>query len=185
MGHSQADKARNRERILEEAAARIRREGLESISVAGLMAAVGLTHGGFYNHFDSRAELLEEALKRALEDGAGRSRRGDGGGADEQAAFDTFVRGYLSASHRDHPESGCAIAALVCDAGRGEAPLREEMSEQVDSLIAMAARALGDEEDAMLAVSAMIGALALSRVITDPGRSAALLRAVRKGLRVR
>ncbi len=178
MGHSQADKARNRERILEEASNRIRRDGLDGISVAGLMEAVGLTHGGFYNHFDSRAELLVEALKRALERGADSSRQSSGDGA-----FDAFVRGYLSPSHRDHPESGCAIAALACDVGRGEATLRETMSEQVEGLITMAAQALGDERRGMLAVSAMIGALALSRVLVDAERSDALLRAVRDEVR--
>lgn len=182
MGHSQADKARNRERILDEAAARIREEGLESISVAGLMAAVGLTHGGFYNHFGSRAELLEAALQRALARGADSSRREDEAG-DEQSAFDAFVRGYLSPSHRDHPESGCAIAALVSDVGRAEAPLRASMSEQLDGLIATATSALGSEREAMLAVSALIGALCLSRICTDPARSDALLRTVRDELR--
>lgn len=181
MGHSQADKARNRERILEEAAAHIRRNGLESLSVAGLMEAVGLTHGGFYNHFNSRAELLEEALRRALALGAQTSRLG---GA-QRSGFDAFVRGYLSKSHRDHPESGCAIAALACDVGRGEPAMRDTMSESVERLIAMATEALGDEPRAMLAVSALVGALALSRVCTDPTRSDALLRAVRDELRAR
>jgi len=182
MGHSQADKARNRERILEEAAARIRKDGLESFSVAGLMESVGLTHGGFYNHFDSRAELLEEALKRALALGAENGRQGAGGGS-EQTEFDRFVRGYLSASHRDHPETGCAIAALVSEVGRGDPALRQTMSDSVERLIAMAAGAFGDEQKAILAVSALVGALALSRVCADPARSNALLRTVRDEVR--
>lgn len=182
MGHSQADKVKNRERILEEAAARIRRDGLASISVAGLMEAVGLTHGGFYNHFESRAQLLEEALKRALVRGAQSRRRDERSGTD-RSDFDAFVRGYLSPLHRDNPGSGCAVAALVSEVGHDEAALREAMSEQVEGLIAMAATALGDEPRGMLAVSALVGALALSRVCTDPARSDALLRTVRDEVR--
>ncbi|MGE0621848.1 MAG: TetR/AcrR family transcriptional regulator [Pseudomonadales bacterium] len=181
MGHSQADKARNRERILTEAAARIRRDGLESVSVAGLMESVGLTHGGFYNHFVSRTELLEEALKQALALGV-QNRRKDSGAGTARDDFEAFVRGYLSPAHRDHPESGCAIAALVSEVGHGEAGLKATMSAQVEGLIATATKALGSERDGMLAVSALIGALALSRVCTDRERSDALLRTVREGL---
>ena len=69
MGHSQAEKARNRERILAEASRQVRRGGLESVSVGTLMKSVGLTHGGFYGHFESRSALLAEALERALLEG--------------------------------------------------------------------------------------------------------------------
>ena len=69
MGHSQAEKAQSRERILSEAADQVRDAGLESIGVGKLMRSAGLTHGGFYNHFESRADLLAQALERALVDG--------------------------------------------------------------------------------------------------------------------
>ncbi|HEY2750970.1 TetR/AcrR family transcriptional regulator, partial [Phenylobacterium sp.] len=69
MGHSQAEKAKSRERILAEAARQIRQNGLESVSVGTLMKSVGLTHGGFYGHFESREALLASALERALLEG--------------------------------------------------------------------------------------------------------------------
>src|SRR5579864_6885609 len=69
MGHSQAEKAESRERILAEASRQVRRDGLESVSVGSLMKSVGLTHGGFYGHFESRSALLAEALERALVEG--------------------------------------------------------------------------------------------------------------------
>src|SRR5215472_18144550 len=74
MGHSQAEKAESRERILAAASAQIRTQGLESLSVGKLMADAGLTHGGFYGHFASRADLLAQALERALVDGEGEAR---------------------------------------------------------------------------------------------------------------
>lgn len=182
MGHSQAAKARTRERILTEAAAQIREAGLESVSVSTLMRKANLTNGGFYGHFESRADLLVESLRRALKEGAakalGRS------GAQGKPDFATIVRGYLSRAHRDAPQNGCAIAALVSDVGRADMTARAAMSPHVESFFEMVARALADEEEnrAIAAVCAMVGALALSRVVTDPKRSDAILKAVRESL---
>ena len=180
MGHSQVEKAQNRERILAEAARQARDAGLESISVGALMKSVGLTHGGFYGHFESRSALLAEALERALEDGESRALSQGGGGP---RGFAGMVRSYLSRTHRDSRDRGCAMAALACDVGRADEASRSAMATHVEAFIASTAKALdGDEPKAMLAVSAMIGALALSRVLTDPTRSDALLRAVRTEL---
>jgi TetR/AcrR family transcriptional regulator, transcriptional repressor for nem operon len=178
MGHSQAEKAQSRERILAEASRQIRREGLESVSVGALMKSVGLTHGGFYGHFESRAALLEEALQRALLEGEANVEAA-GPGKD----FPSLVRGYLSRAHRDARDSGCAVAALVSDAARAEDGARAIMTRHVESFIAAVAGALdGDEERAIVAVSAMVGALALSRAMADSPRSDAILRLVRDHL---
>lgn len=183
MGHSQAEKASNRDRILDAAASQIREGGLDSVSVGKLMASVGLTHGGFYNHFASRSELVVEALQRALESSAG-SARTAAGRSSEAHGFEKFVRSYLSRPHRDNRKSGCAIAALLSDVGRSDEQLRALMEEYVEAYIANMATRLGgvDEEQAIFAASAMIGALALSRVYADTNRSDALLRAVRRQL---
>lgn len=180
MGHSQAEKAQNRDRILAKAARQARDAGLESISVGAVMKSVGLTHGGFYGHFESRSALLAEALERALSDGESRARSRTG---TSPRRFADMVRSYLSRSHRDSRDEGCAMAALVCDVARADEVSRRAMENHVEAFIAGAAQVLdGDEPKAMLAVSAMIGALALSRVLTDPARSDTLLRAVRTGL---
>jgi TetR/AcrR family transcriptional repressor of nem operon len=176
MGHSQAEKALNRERILAEAARQVRREGLESVSVGTLMKNVGLTHGGFYGHFENRSALLAEALQRALEDGQAKSRAAS-------RTFDGLVRGYLSRAHRDGRDSGCAVAALAADVARADDEARAVMSRHVDAFIATVSETLdGDEARAMLAVSALVGALTLSRIVTDPARSDAILKAARDGL---
>lgn len=180
VGHSQAAKAESRERIIAEAAQQIRRDGLESVSVGSLMKSVGLTHGGFYGHFDSRSALLAEALQRALSDGEARAKANSGGGTRPLTAI---ARSYLSRSHRDARESGCAIAALASDVGRADEAAREVMEARVNAFIdTVAATMGGDDERAMLAVSAMVGALALARVITNRERSDTLLRAVRDHL---
>jgi TetR/AcrR family transcriptional regulator, transcriptional repressor for nem operon len=178
MGHSQAEKAQSHERILAEASRQIRRDGLESVSVGALMKSVGLTHGGFYGHFESRSALLEEALQRALQEGEAKVQA-----SKPPAQFSTIVRGYLSRSHRDARDSGCAVAALVSDAARADEGARSIMTRHVDSFIASVADALdGDDERAVVAVSAMVGALTLSRAIADPARSNAILKLVREHL---
>jgi TetR/AcrR family transcriptional repressor of nem operon len=183
MGHSQADKAQSRERILSEAADQVRDTGLESISVGKLMRSAGLTHGGFYNHFESRAELLALALERALIDGR-KARLAQDGSEGRPRSFETTVRRFLSRSHRDARTTGCAVVALASDVARAEEASRAVMSRHIEEFIAETGAALpsGDDGDALLAVSAMVGALLLARVQIDPKRSDAMLRTVRDRL---
>ncbi len=181
MGHSQAEKARNRDRILTEASRQVRRDGLESVSVGTLMKTVGLTHGGFYGHFDSRSALLAEALERALLEGEANAKAQGSGGPQ---SLSSIARGYLSRAHRDARENGCAMAALVSDVARAETPSREVMTDHIEAFVASVSEALGgDDQAAIVAVSAMVGALALSRVIADPARSDAFLKTVRDHLK--
>lgn len=181
MGHSQADKAHTLERILAEASEQVRDAGLESVSVQRLMRSVGLTHGGFYVHFQSRSDLLARALARALHDGAASS-----AAAQQRSPLGGFVgqvKSYLSRRHRDARRTGCAIAALAGDAARADEASRAVMSEHVEHYVASVARQLGgDEGKAMFAVSALVGSLLLSRVLTDTARSDQLLAASRAAL---
>ncbi|WP_426435354.1 TetR/AcrR family transcriptional regulator [Bradyrhizobium genosp. P] len=182
MGHSQADKARSRERILNEAATEIRDKGLDALSIGSLMQRVNLTHGGFYGHFGSRSDLIAEALEQAL--AAGEAAAHASRDPDKPVSLNTMARSYLSRTHRDSRKSGCAMAALISDVGRADEPCRAVMEPYIEAFIAKVARVLGDEDDeqAIMAVSAMIGALAISRVITDQRRSDAVLRTVRDGI---
>lgn len=209
MGHSQAEKAQNRERILKKAAEQIRDTGLESVSVGPLMRSVNLTHGGFYGHFASRSELLAHALERALREGeaaskaarkAAAAKAAQSGAAAETsgsespgkpagdparpAGYATLLRSYLSRAHRDSRKSGCAIAALASDVARADEASREVMEAHLERFVQNVKQAMGthDEEGALLAASAMVGGLLLSRIVTDPKRSDQILRAVRDGL---
>jgi TetR/AcrR family transcriptional repressor of nem operon len=183
VGYSQADKAHSRERILRQAADAVRDAGLESVSVGKLMRSVDLTHGGFYKHFASRSELLAQALDRALAEGAKTATAGMKPG-DAPRSYETRVKGYVSRAHRDARTSGCAIAALASDVSRADEASRAVMSAHLDDFIAQLAQSLHSQEegDAMLAVSAMVGAVLLARVQTDPKKSDALLKSVRDRL---
>lgn len=180
MGYSQADKERSRERILSEAAEQIKDAGLESVSVGKLMRRANLTHGGFYGHFASRADLLAHALERALDEGAVAFAANK---TAVPANFVATVKGYLSRKHRDSRTTGCAIAALAGDVARADEAAREVMSARIERFVSHMKEALGgDEEKAMLVVSAMIGAVLVSRLMTDEKRSDAVLSATKHEL---
>ena len=181
MGHSQADKSRSRQKILAQAATQIREGGLESLSVAKLMKSAGLTHGGFYGHFASRSELLVHALEEALSAAKG-SYEAARAGADP--SYPDAVRSYLSRTHRDARATGCAMAALAGDAARADHEVRALMSEHIEGFVDAVAQAMeaGDRDKATFVVSALIGALVVSRVLVDPLRSDGVLAAVKREL---
>ena len=110
MGHSQSDKAESRKRILDIASRRFRETGLEGLSIADLMQEAGLTHGGFYKHFESREDLVASALDQAMTETLKRP----------ASTLSTFIDRYLSVEHRDAPGGGCAISALAADVGRSD-----------------------------------------------------------------
>ena len=177
MGYSQAQKAENRERLLENASEQIRAGGFASINVASLMKSIGLTHGGFYGHFASREALLAEALQRALLHSEAAVRKHS---KSDKRGFTEIVRSYLSKRHRKNPESGCAISALVGDVARADEDSRQVMEEHINGFIDKLAGTMGDDRaHAKLAVSAMVGAIALARVMTDESEADSLLADVR------
>lgn len=183
MGHSQQDKEKSHAQIVEIAAQKMRESGTEGPGVAEIMKAAGLTHGGFYKHFDSRDDLVAEAVEAAV----AQSREGIGeviDGADDPLA--AFVDWYLSPAHRDEPGTGCAVVALGADAARADERVRTVYTGQVERYIAQMEALLGDDEDsrrrAIAAVSAMVGALLISRAVDDEGLSAEILAAVRESV---
>ncbi|MDX2708445.1 TetR/AcrR family transcriptional regulator [Streptomyces sp. PA03-6a] len=172
MGHSQAAKAESREKVLRIAARRIREEGMTRPGVADLMNEAGLTHGGFYKHFASREDLMGQAAALALADGE--AKMAEAARRDPDEPRSGLIDAYLSARHRDAPGTGCALVTLGAAAGRGDAELREAYEKQVLSYLALIGEAAqGDDPgearaDAMLTLSALVGALLISRAVADP-----------------
>jgi TetR/AcrR family transcriptional regulator, transcriptional repressor for nem operon len=183
MGHSQEEKEKSHRQIVAIAAARIREAGTEGPGVAEIMKAAGLTHGGFYKHFDSRDDLVAEAVEAALAQGQERLEAVTEGAADPLA---TFVDWYLSEQHRDDPGAGCAVAALGSDTARAEPRVRAAYRGQVEHYIARMEELLGGGEDArreaIAAVTSMVGALSISRAVDDEALSAEILREVRANI---
>jgi TetR/AcrR family transcriptional repressor of nem operon len=168
MGHSRDEKARSHERIVEIAAARLRESGTAGPGVAELMKAAGLTHGGFYKHFDSRDDLVAEAVERALGDNEGFMTTLMAGAADEHAALGLFVDWYTSAEHRDTPSAGCAVVAFGADAPRADERVRAAYTGQVQRYLVHLEALLGDREWAATALSTLVGAVLVARAV-GPG----------------
>ena len=179
VGTSQAAKAASHDRILDIAAARIRRDGIDSLTVAQLMKEAGLTHGGFYRHFDSREHLVAEAAQRALRRGSAWTiAAGNVGG---ERGFTALVDGYLSTWHRDHPESGCGVAGIAADVARADGSARDAYTHQVQVCLAVLADLIDNpdrqvgERDAVLTVSVLVGAISMARAVDDPDLSQQIL----------
>jgi TetR/AcrR family transcriptional repressor of nem operon len=172
MRHSEEDKQRSHERIVQAAARRIRQAGTDAPGVAEIMADAGMTHGGFYKHFGSRDELIAEAAERACADGSARLADAVDQAADPLAAL---ITSYLATEHRDDPGAGCAVAALGGDAARpgnaARAAYTAQIRRYIDRLQGVLADA-GDEADrrerAIATMSTLVGALVISRAVDDP-----------------
>jgi TetR/AcrR family transcriptional repressor of nem operon len=180
MRYGERHKEQTRLRVLDEAAAAIRTKGAERVSVAEVMAAAGLTHGGFYAHFESKDDLVAQAITHMFD--AAHSRFLNlTEGQDPAAAIASYVDFYLSPSHRLERANGCPIATLSGDLPNLSDRARERFSdgtERVVAGLAKLAKKLGVKDAQALAWSAlaeMAGAVALSRTVSDE-RAEAILR---------
>jgi TetR/AcrR family transcriptional regulator, transcriptional repressor for nem operon len=182
VGTSQADKAASHERIVKTASRRMRRDGIDSISVVELMNEAGLTHGGFYRHFGSRDDLVAEAIDTALAQGSERIQTAAKLGG--PGALAAVIDGYLSPLHRDKPETGCAVAALPADIARTKPRARAAYSRQVRSYIDLLAELTPDRDadEGHLILAALVGALVLARAVDDRGLSDELLESAARAL---
>lgn len=184
MGHSQAEKAATHERIVAIASKRFREVGFDGIGVADLMKEAGLTVGGFYKHFGSRDDLVAEAFETACVRWNPEA-QDDAPGARRKAVAGVIDR-YLSPDHRDQPGTGCVIGALVGDVARSGERTRalftgqvrrniETLSELGENKTPDAARA-----QAILTLSAMVGAVGLARAVSDEDLSEEILKTVHR-----
>ena len=166
-------KQETHDRIVRTAATAIRRDGYDGASVADIMDAAGLTHGGFYAHFDSRDAMLAEAVDHAAGDALDRlGKASDGVAAGEALA--AVVASYLSDRHVAAPERGCALAALGSETPRQTPEVRHVMTRRIREFADLLARQMpgwgepGRHDDALAAMSAMVGALVIARAVDDP-----------------
>ncbi len=178
MGSSQTEKQASHKRIVDAAAAQIRRDGVDAVRVSDLMREAGLTHGGFYRHFGSREELIDAAIDQALADGSRQTEAGEDG---DPAALGKVIDGYVSKAHRDNPQVGCGVAALPADVSRSSSAARAAYSRQVrryiDRLVSLIRRPGADakRDEAVMMLSALVGALSMARAVEDPGLSDEIL----------
>jgi TetR/AcrR family transcriptional regulator, transcriptional repressor for nem operon len=193
MRYSKEHKQETHDRIVRKASIRLREKGAHGIGVADLMKEAGLTHGGFYAHFDSREALVIEAFNFAMDRATERWRK-TAEQTPPEKRFAAIVEPYLTAAHRDDPGHGCAVPTLGPEIARESAKTRKAFAARLNEMIEMMADQMPDltraaaRTQAIAALSTMAGALVLSRVagtgefsdeILDAGREAVLGRAAK------
>ena len=175
------------ERIVETAARAIRRTGYGGAGVAEIMKEAGLTHGGFYAHFDSREGMLAEAADRAGADTVATMARVAAAAPPEQA-LNAILRAYLSKAHVESVETGCAVAALGSEMPRQAPRVRRAATRRIKEMIDLVARHSpewgrpGAHDRALVTIAAMVGTLLLARAVDEPALSRSLCEATIKYL---
>jgi TetR/AcrR family transcriptional repressor of nem operon len=191
MRYSREHKLETHARIVRKASVRLREKGAHGVGVADLMKEAGLTHGGFYAHFDSREALVIEAFAHAMERSTERWRKLAEQTAPEKRLA-TIVESYLTPVHRDDPGHGCAIPTLGAEIARESPRTRKAFAAKLERMIDMLAEQIphvppkAARKQAMAALATMMGTLVLARVagngefsdeILGAGRDAVLDRA--------
>ena len=187
MGHSRAEKAKTHKRIVSIASKKFREEGLAGVGIAELMKEAGLTVGGFYKHFDSRDDLVAEAVSSAF---GGLKRRVDAAASGgPPVSLAKLIDDYLNAAHRDDPGTGCAFSALAPEIARSDKRTRALTTEQVRNDIQLIAGLIAGRDahaarsQAILTFSALVGAMSLARTVSDEALSREILKTVAEFLR--
>lgn len=167
MKVTKAQVQENRERIVETASVLFRERGYDGVGVAELMATAGFTHGGFYKHFGSKADLMAEAAACSFAKSAEQTLQVD---------ISNFVMQYLSRGHRDAPGNGCTMAALCADAGRQPELIKQTFAVGIENQLATLASKDTDLSETeqldvrtrrIAAIAQVVGAIVLSRACPD------------------
>ncbi len=185
MRKSREEAVQTRKRIVRAAAGEFRKNGIVATGLADLMKAAGLTHGGFYKHFDSKDQLVREACGEAVQTAildrlVLAASKGDG-----------IAAAYLSTEHRDHPDTGCPLSAIGSELARCDENTRAVATEGFLKLVEIMEGQFGKlkpdvaRRRALVAVSTMIGALTMSRIVSDAKLSAEILKETGKSLKDR
>ncbi|MEN5219618.1 TetR family transcriptional regulator [Stenotrophomonas sp. TWI602] len=167
MKVTKAQAQANRAHIVDTASTLFRERGYDGVGVADLMAAAGFTHGGFYKHFGSKADLMAEAASCGLAKSADAA-------ADMDLA--SFMRYYLSRQHRDAPGQGCTMAALCTDAARQPDPVKAAFAAGIEAQLAVSPYPEGQADGPtseqararrIALMAQAVGAMVLSRSCPD------------------
>jgi TetR/AcrR family transcriptional repressor of nem operon len=189
MGHSRAEKTKTHKRIVKIASRRFREKGISGVGIADLMKEAGLTVGGFYKHFDSRDALVAEAVSSTF--GAWKRQVDAAASGGPAVSYAKLIDDYLNEEHRDDPGAGCAFSALAEEIARSDKRTRALASEQIRNDIQLLANLLPGKDKnkdsarskAILTFSALVGAMALARAVSDEALSREILKTVEELLK--
>jgi len=185
MRYSEDHKAQTHQRIINEASARFRRDGIGATGLQPLMKSLGLTHGGFYAHFKSKDDLVEKSLRQAVDT---LSAHCDGLFKKADEPLSAFIDHYLSAAHRASPAEGCPLPTMSAELGqRGQASAITD--EVINNRLSLIENSLPESkadaaELSTVMLSALVGAMVLSRSALDPALSDRILEHTREWLKL-
>src|SRR6201995_3080842 len=169
MRYEKGHKDATRAHIIDVASAQFREGGVAAVGIAGIMVDAGLTNGAFYNHFESKEDLVAAVLTNAL----GGRRSGLRANLEAGKRLEATIRDYLSARHRDDASGGCPTAALVAEIARHPKTTRDAFTakivEIVDLIAAQAGKGSARErrKRAIAVYGLMVGGLQLARAVDD------------------
>jgi TetR/AcrR family transcriptional regulator, transcriptional repressor for nem operon len=194
MRYSKEHKQETHARIVRKASVRLREKGAHGIGVADLMKEAGLTHGGFYAHFDSREALVIEAFSYAMDRSMEHWRKMAAQTPPEKR-LETVVDSYLTSVHRDDPGRGCSLPTLGAEIARESPKTRKAFAAKLDQMIGMLADQIhgvppqAARKQAVATLATMMGTIVLARIagsgefsdaVLGAGREAALGRGAAK-----
>lgn len=182
MRKSNEEAARTRQTIVATAAYEIRRSGIAEASVADIMAAAGLTPGGFYRHFESKDHLVAEALEKAGDQVAGSMRK-----VRDEASFDDVVNAYIEATRAGgRAVPSCPISSLGSELARSGPETREAATKVIEDMFSVfgsgPAGTKASRRKGMAAFAMLVGALTLARIVTDEEMADEILEVARQKL---
>ena len=169
MRYDKGHKDATRQRIIDVASRQFRQDGVAAVGLAGIMADAGLTNGAFYTHFESKDDLVQAVLSKALAKREATLRTA----AESETGLEASIRDYLSRRHRDNPGGGCPTAALVAEIARGPRATRDAFTGKVSQFIGLiagqlpAGSASERRRNAIAIYGVMVGALQLARAVND------------------
>ena len=175
--YGQEHKEATRQRIIDTAGRRFKKDGIDGSGIAKLMADAGLTNGAFYAHFDSKDDLVATVLGHQLSRQASEFSELPGG----RAGLEVFVREYLSPAHRDHPDVGCPSAALLDEVGRCTSPTKKAYTAGAKAILHEICTRLAPEDPesargtALMLFTMLVGSMQLARALSDRKLSNAVL----------
>lgn len=177
MRYEKGHKDTTKQRILTVAADRFRKDGIAAAGLAGLMADAGLTHGGFYAHFDSKEDLVRQAVRQAAAGTLERLKEKAGNG------LGAVIRSYLSPEHRDDAAQGCVMASLAAELARHPDTTRQTfgqgLEEFIDFFVSLMPEGSAEarRKKAIALFATLAGSLQMARAVPDRETSAAVLAA--------
>ena len=187
MRYSREHKLETHARIVKRASVRLREKGAHGIGVADLMKDAGLTHGGFYAHFDSREALVIEAFAYAMDRSTERWRKlGEQTPPDKRLA--AIVDSYLTTVHRDDPGHGCAVPTLGAEIARESPKTRKAFAAKLEQMVDMIAEQIPalprktTRKQATATLATMMGTLVLARIAGNGEFSDEILAAGREAV---